>query len=98
MRRLSTVERFKVILVFATLVALCIIAAGGARSSARAVRQAPAQATPTPAPSPSPEAQRVEGCLSCHAGSEPLHNTRSGKLNDDRSEERRVGKECRSRW
>src|SRR5215210_1257119 len=84
MRRLNPVERFKVILVLATLVALGLIASGGVRSSARAFRQAPAQATPTPAPSPAPAAApKVEGCLSCHAGSEPMHNTRSGKLNDD---------------
>src|SRR5215210_3366485 len=84
MRRLNPVERFKVILVLATLVALGLIASGGVRSSARAVKQAPAQATPTPAPSPAPTAApKVEGCLSCHAGSEPMHNTRSGKLNDD---------------
>lgn len=84
MRRLSSVERFKVILVFAALVALGLIASGGARSSARvAARQTPAQTSPTPAPSPSPEQTKVEGCLSCHAGSEPMHNTRDGKLKDD---------------
>src|ERR671926_1246421 len=92
MRRLSPVERFKVILVLAALAALCFVAAGGTRSAARAVRPTP-QATPTPAqaaatprPSPSPaqaEAPKVEGCLSCHAGSEPMHNTRGGKLTDD---------------
>src|ERR1044072_4718583 len=83
MRRLNPVERLKVVLVLAALVALGLITLGGVRSDARAGRQAPAQATPTPAPTPSPEAPRVEGCLSCHAGSEPMHNTRNGKLNDD---------------
>src|SRR3712207_2302616 len=84
MRRLSSLERLKVILVLATLVALCLAASGGVRSSARAGKQAPAQATPTPAPSPAPaEAPKVEGCLSCHAGSEPMHNTRDGRLKED---------------
>jgi hypothetical protein len=84
MRRLSPVERLKVIIVLATFVALGLIASGGVRSSARvAARQASTQASQTPAPSPSPEAPRVEGCLSCHAGSEPMHATRDGKLKDD---------------
>jgi hypothetical protein len=69
--------------VLAALVALGLITLGGVRSDARVGRQTPAQATPTPAPSPTPAPPRVEGCLSCHAGSEPMHNTRSGKLNDD---------------
>jgi hypothetical protein len=93
MRRLSPVERFKVILVLAALAALGLVASGGVRSSARVVKQTPAQTSPTPAPtsptpapSPSPaqaEQPKVEGCLSCHTGSEPMHNTRDGKLKDD---------------
>src|SRR5829696_2672209 len=86
MRRLSPVERFKVILVLAALAAPGLIASGGVRPSARVGRRAPAQASPTPAPSPSPapaEQPKVEGCLSCHTGSEPMHNTRDGKLKDD---------------
>src|SRR5215210_4783561 len=75
MRRLSPVERFKLILVLAVLVALGLVASG---------RQAPAQTSPTPAPSPAQAEQpRVEGCLSCHTGSEPMHNTRDGKLTDE---------------
>jgi hypothetical protein len=84
MRRLSPVERFKGILVLVALVALGLVASGGTRSSARAGRQTPAQTSPTPAPTPTQaEPPKVEGCLSCHAGSEPMHNTRDGKLKDD---------------
>src|SRR5215210_2734515 len=84
MRRLSPVERFKLVLVLAAVVALGLIASGGVRSSARVGKQTPAQTSPTPAPSPAQaEAPKVEGCLSCHAGSEPMHNTRDGKLKDD---------------
>ena len=84
MSRLSPVERFKIVLVLAALVALGLIASGGVRSSARAGRQTPAPTSPTPAPAPAQaEAPRIEGCLSCHAGSEPMHNTRDGKLKDD---------------
>jgi hypothetical protein len=94
MRRLNSVERLKVILLLAALVALGLVASGGVRSSARGGRQTPApppptpaQATPTPAqaaPTPAPaEPPRVEGCVSCHVGIEPMHKTRDGKLRDN---------------
>ncbi len=40
---------------------------------------APAATTPAPAQSP----PRVEGCISCHGGTEPMHRTRDGKLKAD---------------
>src|ERR1041385_2638149 len=44
----------------------------------------PAQAKPTPAPSPvAAEQPKVEGCISCHGQTEPMHKTRDGKLKDD---------------
>ncbi len=84
MRRLSSVEKFKVLLLLAALAALCVFTLGGVRSSARAVRQTPTQTTPTPAPSPA-QAQppKTEGCVSCHGQTEPMHKTRDGKLKED---------------
>jgi hypothetical protein len=44
----------------------------------------PAQTKPTPAPSPvAAEQPKVEGCVSCHGQTEPMHKTRDGKLKDD---------------
>ncbi len=105
MRRLSPVDRFKVILLLAALGALGVIASGGVRSSARVgktertpepsrapARQTPAQTAATPAPSPTPspapsparaEQPKIEGCISCHGRTEPMHKTRDGKLKDD---------------
>ncbi|HVF68598.1 MAG TPA: hypothetical protein VM914_13095, partial [Pyrinomonadaceae bacterium] len=84
MRRLSLVERFKVLLLLAALCALGVIATGGVRSSARVVRQSPAQTTPSPQPSPAQAAPpKVEGCVTCHGQTEPMHRTRDGKLKDD---------------
>src|SRR5207244_1310424 len=68
--------------------------ASHAATSPRASRrQTPAQAKPTPAPAqtkpapaPSPaqaEQPKVEGCISCHGRTEPMHKTRDGKLKDD---------------
>src|SRR4051812_271767 len=90
MRRLSSVERFKSFLVLAAVCALGLIALGGVRSSARvetpraAVRQTPAQTTPTPAPSPAQvQPPKIEGCVTCHGQTEPMHKTRDGKLKED---------------
>ena len=90
MRRLSSVERFKIFLLLVPFGALGLIALGGINSSARvskpshAVRQSPAQTTPTPAPSPAQAAQtKVEGCVGCHGQTEPMHKTRDGKLKED---------------
>src|SRR5215212_9789672 len=86
MRRLSPVERFKIIFALATLVALGLVAAGG-RTEHAAGLQTPAQATPTPTPAPSPattaERPSVEGCVTCHGQTEPMHKTRDGKLKED---------------
>ncbi|PYS75318.1 MAG: hypothetical protein DMF66_19880, partial [Acidobacteria bacterium] len=44
----------------------------------------PAQAKPSPAPSPAQAEQpKVEGCISCHGQTEPMHKTRDGKLKED---------------
>ena len=98
MRRHSSVERLKIFLLLAALCALGLMALGGARSSARigksahaptashaARRQTPAQAKPSPAPSPSAPAEqpKIEGCVSCHGQTEPMHKTRDGKLKED---------------
>ncbi|HEV7890258.1 MAG TPA: hypothetical protein VGP08_06450 [Pyrinomonadaceae bacterium] len=80
MRRLSPVERFKVFLLLAALCAFGALALGGVRSSARAVQQSSAQTTPTPAQAAPP---KVEGCVTCHGQTEPMHKTRDGKLRDD---------------
>src|SRR5947209_597805 len=50
-----------------------------------AARQSPAQAKPSPAPSPAAatEQPKIEGCVSCHGQTEPMHKTRDGKLKDD---------------
>ncbi len=48
-----------------------------------AARQTSAQAKPTPAPSPAAPQPRLEGCVSCHGQTEPMHKTRDGKLKDD---------------
>jgi hypothetical protein len=43
-----------------------------------------AQSKPTPAPPPvASEQPKVEGCVSCHGQTEPMHKTRDGKLKDD---------------
>src|SRR5215208_3470318 len=84
MRRLSSVERFKLLLLLAAACALGALALGGVRSSARVVRQTPAQTTPSPTPSPAQvQPTQVEGCVTGHGQTEPMHKTRDGKLKDD---------------
>src|SRR5947209_7519925 len=98
MRRHSSLERLKIFLLLAALCALGLMALSGARSSARndrdvhapnashaASRQTPAQAKPTPAPPPAAQTEqpKIEGCVSCHGQTEPMHKTRDGKLKDD---------------
>ncbi|HEV2863545.1 MAG TPA: hypothetical protein VGX48_21210 [Pyrinomonadaceae bacterium] len=82
MRRLSSAERFKLVLIFATLCAVGFTATGGVNSSAK--QQPAPTAAPSPAAAPTPaEAPRVEGCITCHGMTEPMHNTRDGKLKAD---------------
>jgi hypothetical protein len=89
MRRLSPVERFKIIFALAAFVAFGLVAAGGrtehaATPSRASGRQAPAQTTPTPAPPPAAAEQpKTEGCVTCHGQTEPMHKTRDGKLRED---------------
>jgi hypothetical protein len=61
-------------------------ASSHAPNAARAARRrAPAQTKPSPAPPPSAPAEqpKIEGCVSCHGQTEPMHKTRDGKLKDD---------------
>ncbi|HKG15498.1 MAG TPA: hypothetical protein VKB12_19410 [Pyrinomonadaceae bacterium] len=84
MRRLSPVERFKVLLLLAAVSALGALALGGVRSSARVARQSSAQTATSPTPSPAQvQPTKVEGCITCHGQTEPMHRTRDGKLKDD---------------
>ena len=46
-------------------------------------QQTPATTPAATTPAPAQSQPRVEGCISCHGGTEPMHRTRDGKLKAD---------------
>ena len=91
MQRYSPTERIKILLLTAFALLLCFATFGGVRSSAQgegqtapaATQQQPAAAaSPAPAQEKKEEEPRVEGCLSCHQGIEPMHRVSTDEARD----------------
>jgi hypothetical protein len=93
----SRVDRIKLILVLTFMAILVVIGFGGVRSKATSDNEKRANTSPArneaatinaqakPTPSPQPAATPAafqEGCLNCHTQIEPMHVTKSGKLED----------------
>src|SRR2546430_15075432 len=41
------------------------------------------RSAPVPSPAAATDQPKVEGCVSCHGQTEPMHKTRDGKLKED---------------
>jgi hypothetical protein len=84
-RHRSGVDRIKLVLLFTLTGALAVLGFSGVRSKATSddEKQARASSAAKPVPQQTP-APFQEGCLSCHGQVEPMHETKSGKLEDGR--------------
>src|SRR5947207_3753294 len=97
-RHRSQVDRIKLVLVLTFMAILAVIGFGSVRSKAtsdnvKPVKVSPARseaiaatqtkpASSNPSQQASPPAAFQEGCLTCHTQIEPMHVTKSGKLED----------------
>ncbi|MDT4895061.1 MAG: hypothetical protein QOH25_138 [Acidobacteriota bacterium] len=89
-RRDSSVDRIKLILVLTFTGLLAVIGTGSVRSvatndvkPARASSLTVAEARPVPQQTPAPAAFQ-EGCITCHSQIEPMHETKTAKLEEGR--------------
>ncbi|HKQ99836.1 MAG TPA: hypothetical protein VJT09_04135, partial [Pyrinomonadaceae bacterium] len=94
-RQRSNIDRTKLILVIAFMAALAVMTAGGVRSKATGgVDSGPASSeknetvaaatTNSANQQTSAPAAFQEGCITCHSQIEPMHETKSGKLEEGR--------------